>query len=175
MNSKILLAATVVGLAASSAMAQSRSSFLVASNTSGITVVHQGGTTYQVSVSNAATFTFNSVVYNVSSVFGFWALGDANDVTGSTSGFGVWNSHSNNSGTGGILGWKTNPNTGINAGSSQNFTFNSLGAFDRFGFHVTTTTAFPGTTGVTGYITTPTPGATALLGLGGLVMARRRR
>jgi uncharacterized protein (TIGR03382 family) len=175
MKTKYLIAATVVGLAASSAMAQSRSSFLVANNISGITVTNQGGNSYKVSVANGATFTYNSVAYTISAVFGVWALGDANDVTGSTSSFGVWNANSSNAGTGGILGWKTNPNSGIAAAGTQTFTFNSLGAFDRFGFHVTTTTAFPGTTGVTGYITTPTPGATALLGLGGLVMTRRRR
>lgn len=172
----------ILGLAvvASSAMAQSRSSFIDLTSTSGVTVTSLGGNKYTVNLSGAPTVRFGGQTYHVTDVFGFWALSDNDNLTGSTSNFGVWTADSNQSGTGGIVGWKTNPNTGIKPSGSQQFQFNTLDAasVERFGFHfrVAETLADCSNT-FYGSVRNPAPepASLAALGVGAVALIRRRK
>ena len=177
MKKYVLAAAIAAAALGSNALAQTRSSFQDADEIGGIQVSLITGLTYQVSLSNNPQLKIGSTIYDITDVFGFWALSDDIDLSGSTSGFGVWDSKVSNSGTGGIVGWKTNPNTGITPGGSQNFTFGSLavGDVDHWGFHIRVDGTLPNG-GNTAYFTdVPAPGAATLAGLGLVVAARRRR
>ncbi len=177
MKKYVLAAAIAAAALGSNALAQTRSSFQDAQFIGGVNVTLISGLTYKVNLSNNPQLKIGNVLYNITDVFGFWALSDDIDLTGSTSSFGVWNSHASNSGPGGIVGWKTNPNTGITPGGSQNFTFSTLAVadVDRWGFHIRVdgTLASGGNTAYFTYV--PAPGAATLAGLGLAVAARRRR
>lgn len=170
----------VVALAvlAGSAWGQSRSSFMFVDSFSGITVTQTGPLTFDVSLSASPTVTVSSTTYNITDLFGFWALKDADPDLSAASGasFGVWSWHRSTSGAGDIAGWKTNPNTGITPGNSESFTYSSLalGEVDRWGFHIRVDGTLP-FGGDTFYLAVPTPGSLALLGLAGLAASRRRR
>ncbi|NUQ52968.1 MAG: hypothetical protein HUU19_09765 [Phycisphaerales bacterium] len=177
MKKYVLAAAIAAAALGSSALAQTRSSFQDADLIGGVQVQLITGLTYKVSLSNHPQLKIGATYYNITDVFGFWALSDDIDLSGSTSSFGVWSDWNKNSGTGGIVGWKTNPNTGITPGGSQNFTFDSLavGDVDHFGFHIRVDGTLPNG-GNTAYFTdVPAPGAATLAGLGLVVAARRRR
>lgn len=177
MKKYVFTAAIAAAALGSNALAQTRSSFQDADEIGGIQVSLITGLTYQVALSGTPQLTIGSTTYNITDVFGFWALSDDIDLSGSTSGFGVWDSKISNAGTGGIVGWKTNPNTGITPGGSQNFTFNSLAVanVDHFGFHIRVDGTLP-SGGNTAYFTdVPAPGSATLAGLGMLLAARRRR
>lgn len=177
MKRYVLAAAIAAAALGSHALAQTRSSFQDAQLIGGVNVTLISGLTYKVDLSNNPQLMIGNVLYNITDVFGFWALSDDIDLTGSTSSFGVWNSDASNAGTGGIVGWKTNPNTGITPGGSQNFTFNSLAVadVDHWGFHIRVDGTLA-SGGNTAYFTdVPAPGAATLAGLGLAVAARRRR
>lgn len=177
MKKCVLAAALAAAALGSNALAQTRSSFQNADIIGGVQVQLITGLTYQVSLGNHPQLKIGPTYYNITDVFGFWALSDDIDLTGSTSGFGVWTSKVSNSGTGGIVGWSTNPNTGITPNGSQNFTFNSLavGDVDHWGFHIRVDGTLA-SGGNTAYFTdVPAPGAATLAGLGLVVAARRRR
>ncbi|MCC6228983.1 MAG: hypothetical protein IT432_07135 [Phycisphaerales bacterium] len=177
MKRYVFAAAITAAALGSNALAQTRSSFQDADLIGGVNVTLISGLTYQVALSGTPQLTIGSTTYNITDVFGFWALSDDIDLSGSTSGFGVWDSKVSNSGTGGIVGWKTNPNTGITPNGSQNFTFNNLAVanVDHFGFHIRVDGTLP-TGGNTAYFSdVPAPSATTLAGLGLVVAARRRR
>lgn len=111
-------------------------------------------------------------------MFGFWARSDDDDLTGGTTSFSVWGADASNSGPGGIIGWKTNPNTGITPGGTQSFTFDSLdlSKVERFGFHARFSSNFAPAGGNTAYVTAvPEPGTIAAVGLGIAALMRRRR
>lgn len=166
--------------AAASVSAQTRSSFLAVDGFSDVFVTpSNGGLTYAVSLGANPQMFFQSQVYAITDVFGFWVLKneDPNTLSSSNSSFGVWSVWNASSGPGEIAGWKTNPNTGITPGGSVTFNFSALNVaeVDQFGFHVRLNGTFPGTNGDTGYATVPEPSALAALGLGLLSLPRRRK
>lgn len=175
-------ASLAVSLAAP-AHATTRSSFhAVGTITNATAVPSNGGLTYTVSLLAGGNFTIGANVYSITDVFGFYLLSDDVDFSplAALGSSGTFRDDSSNSSTGGIQGWKSNPNAGITVGNSPhvfNFPANfHLAAVDRIGFHVRVNGLFPGTTGNTGNITlVPTPGVFGLMGLAGLVVARRRR
>lgn len=177
MKKYVLAAALAAAAMGSSTLAQTRSSFQDADLIGGISVNHISGLTYEVALSGNPQLKIGATFYDITDVFGFWALSDDIDLSGGTTGFGVWTSKVSNSGTGGIVGWKTNPNTGITPSGSQNFTFDSLAVadVDHFGFHIRVDGTLP-TGGNTAYFTdVPAPGSVTLAGLGLALAARRRR
>lgn len=169
--------AAVMATLGGAAWGQSRSSFMYVDSFSGFTVTQTGPLTFDVSLSASPTVTVSSITYNVTDLFGFWALKDANPDLSAASGasFGVWTWDRNTSGAGDIAGWKTNPNTGITPGNSQSFTYSSLalGEVDRWGFHIRVDGTLP-FGGNTFYFAVPTPASLALLGMAGLAASRRR-
>lgn len=173
-----LLATVIVATALTGAFAQTRSSFLTVDAIQDVTVtVSNGGKTFKVDVGAAPTMTYNGIEYDITDVFGFWALSNDDDLDADHSDIGVWRAHENNAGGGGIAGWKTNPNTGLRPNQSFTFDFNSL-TYDRveqFGFHIRLDGQFPGTDGNTGYATVPEPASMLGLALGLATLARRRR
>lgn len=171
----LLGAAVVLGLTGQ-AMAQSRSSFLSLDALTDLSLTQETPVQYRIDVGAAPTLTYLGVTYTVNSVFGFWALSDVDNDHADTTSFGVWTADENLSGTGGISGWKTNPNQGIPVGGSQLFTFDRLDVADvaGFGMHIRVNETLP-VGGNTAYFTVPTPGPVALLSAAALVMPRRRR
>lgn len=158
------------------ATAQSRSSFLDVSAFDDLTVTPQnGGLAYQVNVGNNPTFTYNGSTYTITDVFGFWVMSNDDDLSASNADVDQWRTANNNSGLGGIAGWKTNPNTGLVPNTSYTFEFDSLGvsSVEQYGFHVRLDGTFPGTNGDTGYATVPEPASMIGLGLGVLALLRR--
>jgi hypothetical protein len=120
----------------------------------------------------------NGVEYNITDIFGVWALSNDDDLAATHSDVGVWNAHEQNAGTGGIAGWKTNPNTGVTPNGSFIWTFDSLNAssVEQHGFHIRLNGNFPGWGGQTGYATVPEPaGYIALLMLLPMCFARKVR
>ena len=174
----ILLA---LGIAACS-FGQTRSSFLGVDLISGINVtVSNAGLSFLVSVDNSPSFTYQNHVYQITKVFGFYALSDDDDLTVTNSdfsaNFGPWNTNNSNSGTGGIAGWKSNPNNGITPGGSESFTFSSLNTanVERLGYHVMLNENFPGTSGNTGNITTVPEPASMVALVGALFATATKR
>jgi uncharacterized protein (TIGR03382 family) len=170
---------------ASQALATTRSSFLDVTNCFDVFITQPTATTFQVTVGANPRFVYNSVTYTISSDIGFYLLSDDVDFSPlvSLATVGNFTNDSSNSGTGGIQGWRSNPNQGINPGETviftvpSNFDFKSV---DRYGIHVRLASGnFPGTTGNTGNITgqtfIPTPGSAAMAAVGGLLVVGRRR
>ena len=166
-------------LMVASANATTRSSFIDVDSTTDITFnATFGGLTVDVLLGSNPTFTIGANTYHITSVIGFYALSDDDDLTVTNSNFGVWSTDNSNAGVGGIAGWKTNPNTGFGPNNHQLFTYTALSSLkvERLGLHVATTELFPGTNGNTGNIAiVPEPAAFATLGLGLLGLASRRR
>jgi hypothetical protein len=77
---------------AGSAVAQTRSSFMFVDSFSGITVTQTGPLTFDVALSANPTVTVSATTFNITDVFGFWALKDfdPNFTAASGSSFGVW-------------------------------------------------------------------------------------
>jgi hypothetical protein len=139
--------------------------------------ITNGGLNYNLAVGAMPTLTVGAQTFPVIDIFGFWALSDDDDLNATNASFGVWTVDNNNSGLGGIAGWDSNPNTGLFANQSEQFNFTALNvaSVERYGYHVRIDGIFPGTQGNTGYVTTPTPGAVALFGVAGMLVAGRRR
>jgi MYXO-CTERM domain-containing protein len=184
-------AAIAVTAAAGTASATTISSFLTGGVFHGVSITPatnpSGGTnkTYTVTLNAGAYVTYNSVDYPISAITGFYAMRYGANLSQPTlNDSGLFDDDNDHRSAGSIYGWKSNPNSGITAGNSHSFTFQTLsGDYNVFGFHISVPagTFFPGTEGQTGNITggfasvTPTPGAAAILGLGGLASMRRRR
>lgn len=174
----VLLAAAAVTAVAAPAVAQSRSSFLDVTSTSGIIVTPLGLDEFQVALANGAAFSFGGNSYAITDLIGFWALSNDDNLAGSTSDFGDWRANASNTGTGGILGWKSrNANSGLTLGQSVVFKFDSFKPeqVEQWGFHVRLNGTFPGTNGNTGFITVPGPASLGALGLALVVVPSRRR
>ncbi|MCW5938983.1 MAG: PEP-CTERM sorting domain-containing protein [Fimbriimonadaceae bacterium] len=160
--------------------AQSINSFLVVEEIQGIDVqVANSGLDHTVSVLSAPKFKYQGNWYDIKDVFGYWSLSVDDDLTVVNQNQGVWTANNNNASTGGIAGWRTNPNTGLTANTSFMFQYDAL-SFDKVegaGYHVRLSSGnFPGTTGDTGYITTvPEPATMLALGTGLAALAARRR
>ena len=183
LNLRGALAATCGLMAIGSAYATSRSSFLEVDSMSGLTWSSNfGGLSTIVSLGSNPTFTIGANTYHITSVIGFYALANTADLTSThsnfTGNFGPWSTDDNNSGPGGIAGWKSNPNNGITLSHNETFVFSALSStlVDEVGFHVVTQELFPGTSGNTGSIATvPEPASFAILGFGLVGLCARRR
>lgn len=111
----------------------------------------------------------------ITEVFGFWLLDDNDDLHGSGVTGGGWQYHENYSGSGGIAGFKTNPNAGVKQGEGRDFTFRSVvGVPETYGVHLRLDD------GNTYYVeapaaTVPEPATLAVLGVGISALIRRRR
>jgi hypothetical protein len=176
---KRLIAFVGAATLCSAAFAQSRSSFWDVDGFSDVFLtISNGGLTYELTMGANPKMTFEGVTYDIQDIFGVWALSNDDDLVASMSNTGVWEAHQNQSGTGGIAGWKTNPNTGLYANQSYSWTFDSLNvaSVEQQGFHVRCFGEVPRFGGNTGYATVPEPSSLAALGaLGALFLARRRK
>lgn len=176
----LTIAAAVVAAGASVASATTRSSFLDVPVINGISVVPLAPLSFRVTLQPGASFSLGGTTYPIQNLIGFYALSNATDFTPLVSlpTIGNFRDDSTNSGPGGVQGWKSNPNQGLNIGDTLDFTFPSLDAakFEQVGYHVRLSdTLFPGTSGNTGNITlVPTSGTTAAA-LVALAGTRRRR
>lgn len=170
MNTKCLCTVALASLAGV-IHAQSISSFNFA-QISGVTV-NRTGNQIALNVSPTATLTYNAVTYNVTEVFGVWALDDNNDMGGTGTNQNGWTFDSGN----GIRGWKTNPNNGI-LGSSLTFNYSTLtGTVEDFGYHIRVSGNLPGG-GNTAYFrpdAVPEPASMTALALGLAAALKRRR
>ena len=168
-----------VCLLAAGASAQSRSSFLdVDAFEDVIVMVSNGGLTYDVELGPNPTMEYQGDIFEITDLFGFWALSNDDDLEVVHQNIGVWDAHENQAGTGGIVGWKTNPNTGLTPGDSITFTYDELttARVEQVGFHIRLDGTFPGASGNTGFATVPEPGSLiALAFAGGLLVIRRKR
>lgn len=181
---KVLL--TLIGLVVASAMAsaQSISSFYNA-YIDGISV-SQSGNTITLNVDGSASVLYNGTTYNVTDVFGVWALDfGPNPTLSATGGTTVidsenWTFDSSNGGGGRIRGWKTNPNTGLTPPDAASFTYTTLsGDIDEWGYHVRFDQLFENTGGYTAYFyhdeAVPEPATMALAAPLALAWYRRKR
>lgn len=168
-----ILGLAVVGMSS----AQSRSSFSTPASWTGIDITSTGPKSWNLALSGAPTITWQGQTYEVLDVFGFWLLDNDNDMSAKGQSFGVWTYNQNYSGTGGIAGYKTNPNKGVERGESQTYTFKEVnGNVDGFGIHVRVslddcieTFYFEQPAPV------PEPASLAAIGVGVAAFARRRR
>jgi hypothetical protein len=176
MKSKIFLAG-VVTVSPILASAQSWSSFTAVGNIQDV-LVSSSSLTHTVTALSAPSVTIASQTYAITDIFGFWILSN-NDITSTANSVGVWSVSTNNAGSGGIAGWKTNPNTGILPNGSQTFTFNSFsGTQDEIGFHVRLATGAGPLAGQTVYIKgnpVPEPATMSALAIGALGLLRRKK
>lgn len=162
---------------AGTARSQTFNSFQLAASLNDVTVEAMSPLSYRVSIGATPAMELGGAAFTIVDVFGFWVLSEDDDLVGAASDFGVWTANSSNASLGGILGWRTNPNTGLYPGESQMFTFESLetARVEHFGFKVRLDQAFPGTSGNTGFVYVPGPGAGVVLAGAGVIAARRRR
>ena len=183
-TSLFALAALAVTTAADTAGATTINSFTTGAVFNGIhiTPLVSPNLSYTVTLDAGATFTLNNTTYNITDIIGFYLLApgfnDGSQVN--LAAVGGFTRDSDHRSAGSIYGWKSNPNNGITAGNSQTFNYPSInfGEYEMIGLHVRLDGNFPGTSGNTGNITgsfVPTPGAAAVLGLGGIASLRRRR
>lgn len=128
-----------------------------------------------------ATIVYNNVTYTVNDVFGVWLLSNDDDLV-ATAGSAPpnWGFNDNNAGTGGIVGYNTNPPNGIVVppGGSAQFSLSSLsGTVEQVGYHIRVNEPAPfWGGGNTGFGTVPEPGTIVALVCGaGLLAARRRK
>lgn len=174
-------AAAIAALAVSAgvASATTRSSFSDA-GISGITVTHQSGLSYLVTVDTNPTLTIGNTSYAITDLIGFYALSNTADFNPlfSLSAQGFFADDSSNASTGGTQGWRSNPNKGVLPGGSKTFTFDGLDTAhnEQWGFHFRVDGTLPNG-GNTGSFTpkVPAPASLAVTGLAGLVALRRRR
>jgi hypothetical protein len=182
---KVLVLGIVAALAVG-ANAQQWSSFNLA-NFSGVHIANQGGNTFKLTIDSGAKFTYNSVVYNVAGIFGFYALHKDHNgyLGGSTAGIATpanWTySYINNDG-GEVAGWDTNPaHHSVLPGQSLTFTFPTVintANIQDFGLHASADKTIVGTSGQTAFFkyaeAVPEP-FTMLLGVAGLGVAVAKR
>lgn len=172
-----ILTGLLVG-GASLSLAQSRSSFQIVTGLTGLNS-SLTGMTLETALGVGSTFTLGGNSYTIKDVFGIWLLDDNDDFSATGANSSPWSYNANDSGTGGIAGWKTNPNTGITPGNSKTLTYTSMtGTPEHFGYHVRLTSNLAGTGDDTVFIQgqpVPEPATMAVLGIGALAMARRRR
>lgn len=171
-----ILGLAVVGIS----NAQSRSSFSAPTSWTGVTIEGTGPKSWNLALNGAPTITWQGNTYNVLDVFGFWLLDNDNDMSAQGQSSGVWTYNQNYSGTGGIAGFKTNPNKGVKPGHDQDFTFQNVsGTVETFGIHARVslddcieTFYFEGQFEDTAV---PEPASLAILGIGTATVLRRRR
>ena len=169
-----IIGLSVVGMAS----AQSRSSFVTPTSWTGITINNSGPKNWSLALNGAPTITWEGKTYNVDRVFGFWLLDNNNDMSATGQNQGGWYYNQNYSGTGGIAGFKTNPNNGVRPNQDKSFTFKTVnGTIENVGIHASITS---GNICKTVYFecpppAVPEPASLAALGIGAAAMVRRRR
>lgn len=177
MNHKLLIttgALLLVGISS----AQSRSSFVVVDAINFI-IGSRAGNELTVEVGLNPSVKIGSKVYQVTEVFGAWLLDDNDDLNGTGATDGVWSFDRSLGGSGGIVGYKTNPNTGLLPDETKTFTFSTLtGTEEAFGYHVRFSENLPSgfnTLYVTSPNVVPEPASIAALSVGAIALMRRRK
>lgn len=172
----------LLALVSATAMSQSRSSFFDVSSITGVTLSSaNAGKTWTLGLGAAPTVIYLGETYQVTDLFGFWLLDNDEDLSATGGAQNGWAYNENYSGTGGIAGWKTNPNSGLTPGSTPlSFTFGTLvGEKERVGYHMRFDRNFASTGGNTAYVSAapvPEPGTlTVLFGAAALLVRRKRR
>jgi len=171
-----LISATVILGAA--AFGQSRNAFLDVQGFEDVFVQpSNGGLTYQISLGPSPAMVFDNQALPITDIFGFFVLSNDDDLVPIHSDTGDWRAVENQAGIGGVAGWKTQPNNGLQPNESFSFTFQSLNAasIEQVGYHVRLTENFPGTGGNTGFATVPEPASLGVLLIGALSLLRRRK
>lgn len=174
MNKFVLAIVSI--FSASLCAAQSLSSFQTVTGLSNLNTTVSGNT-LTVAAGASPTFILGSTTYTITEVFGAWLLDSNDDFTATGTNQLGFNFHSNYSGTGGIAGWKTNPNSGF-VNDTKAFNYSSMtGLSEDVGYHVRTSQNLPGGAN-TLYIRNapvPEPGTMSALVLGVTAMIRRRK
>lgn len=172
----------LLALVSATAMSQSRSSFHNVASITGVSVTSSNaGKSWTVGLGSSPTVVSLGQTYQVTDLFGFWLLDNDDDLGAAAGNQNGWAFNDNYSGSGGIAGWKTNPNRGLTPGSTPlTFTFGTLvGQKEQVGYHMRFDRNFASTGGNTAYVTAapvPEPGTlTVLFGATALLARRKRR
>lgn len=170
------LSVVFIAAAVAFSSAQSRSSFAPVSNVTGLSS-SISGLTLSTTASAAPTFDLGASTFTVTEVFGIWALDDDDDLAATGANQSGYTYNDNYSGSGGIAGWKTNPNQGF-VNDTKSFTYSSLtGSVEGIGYHGRVSGQLPGG-GNTLFIApeaVPEPATMTALALGAASLLRRRR
>ena len=174
-----LLAAGAATSVAALSVAQSYSSFNSATGIFGVGVTSVG-LTYTVTLDPGAYLVINNTHYDISDIFGFWALSGLAPLNASGVDQNGWNWNSSDT-SGHIAGWhNANKRFDIQPGNSLSFTYTALNQanVEEYGFHFTTVQSFNGAN--TAYFKgplnpVPEPASLAGLALGAVALMRRRR
>ncbi len=177
MKSK-LIAISLLAVGCSLASAQSRSSFVSVNSISQIALTRTGLSLDLVVGANPEV-QIGAITYQVTEVFGAWLLDDNDDLDGTGTNSGGWTFDKSTTGAGGILGFKTNPNSGVLPSQNKTFTFSTVtGMEETVGYHVRFSQNLPSgfnTLYVTAGSAVPEPASLLALGCGVLAVVRRRR
>jgi hypothetical protein len=177
MNLKLSLSLGVIALVGISS-AQSRSSFVVVDAITYI-IGSRSGNDLTVEVGLNPSVTIGGTTYQVTDVFGAWLLDDNDDLNGTASNDGVWDFDKSTGGLGGIVGFKTNPNTGLLPDETKTFTFSTLtGTEEAIDYHVRFNQNLLGggnTLNIPSPNVVPEPATMIALGAGAVALLRRRK
>lgn len=162
----------IVGAAFS--QAQSLSSFQTVTNVTGLTS-SISGLSLSVTATATPTFTYLSNVYHVNSIFAVYGLDDNDDMTATGTTQNGFTFDTNYAGTGGIAGWKTNPNTGF-VGATKNYNYSTkTGTIEAIGYHVRVNESLPGGANTLFIRPSAVPEPTSMIAIGAGLLGLVRR